>query len=79
MLENQSNRWLRLIRKGDLYAMHWSSDGNEYYMARFSKMPPMETVKIGIESQCPIGADARHRLRYFSLEQRTVDDLRKGT
>ncbi|MEL6656923.1 MAG: DUF1349 domain-containing protein [Bacteroidota bacterium] len=78
VLENQPNLWLRLIRKGDLYAMHWSSDGHEYYMARLSKMPPMETVKIGIESQCPIGVGARHRLQYFSLEQRTVDDLRKG-
>ena len=78
VLENQPHVWLRLIRKGDLFAMHWSADGELYYMARLAKMPPMETVKLGIESQCPIGKGALHRLLYFSLEQRTVGDLRKG-
>lgn len=78
ILNDQQSVWLRLIRKGSLFAMHWSSDGKHFKMARLSAMPKIQGVKIGIEAQCPVGELARHRFSHFSLERRTVSDLRKG-
>lgn len=78
ILKNQESLWLKLIRKDDLYAMHWSADGKNYKMTRLFKMPHHETVKIGIEAQCPVGKGVMHEIKYFSLVQRTVADVRKG-
>lgn len=78
VLSDQEQVWLRIIRKGDVYALHWSADGQDYHMARLSALHPAKTVKIGMEVQCPVGPAAQHEFLYFSLEQRTVEDLRKG-
>lgn len=78
VLNDQEQVWLRIIRKGDVYALHWSADGQDYKMARLSALHPAKTVKIGMEAQCPAGPAAQHEFLYFSLEQKTVADLRKG-
>lgn len=70
--------WLKMIRKGNLFAMHWSEDGEAYKMARLSHLPVGETVKIGMEAQCPAGEAATHEFLFFSLGNKTVEDLRKG-
>jgi regulation of enolase protein 1 (concanavalin A-like superfamily) len=78
VLEDQEAIWLKLIRKDDIYAMHWSLDDETYHMTRLTTLPPTDTVKIGIEAQCPVGPSATHEIRYFGLEQKTMEDLRKG-
>jgi len=78
ILNNEETIWLRIIRKKDIYAMHWSEDGINFNMARLTSLPSKKVVKIGIEAQCPIGKSARHEVRYLSIEQKTVKDLRKG-
>lgn len=78
ILNDAESVWLRFIRKGDNYAMHWSKDGQAFKMARLSALPHADTVKIGMEAQCPAGRPATHAFLYFSLEQRTVKDLRSG-
>jgi regulation of enolase protein 1 (concanavalin A-like superfamily) len=70
--------WLKLIRKGDNYAMHWSVDGELYKMSRLSHMPEAETVRVGVEAQSPDGGPATHDILFFGIEQRTVADLRSG-
>jgi uncharacterized protein len=78
ILDKQEEVWLKIIRKGDTYSLLWSLNGEEYTMARLCAMPPAETVKIGIAAQCPVGASAKHRVIYFSVEKKTIEDLRKG-
>jgi len=78
ILNDQEAVWLRLIRKGNIFALHWSADGKNFKMARLSLLPPAETVKVGMEAQCPVGEGATHAFLYFSLENKTVEDLRKG-
>ena len=78
ILDDSGAIWLKLIRKGKLYAMHWSRDGENFKMARLAAMPEKEIIKIGIEAQCPAGSGAKHLISFFSLEARTVKDLRKG-
>ncbi len=78
ILTDADSIWLRIIRKGSIYAMHWSGDGRAFKMARLSSLPSNGIVKIGLEAQCPVGRSAEHTFRYFSLEPKTVNDLRKG-
>lgn len=77
-LTDHSKIWLKLARKGNNYAMHWSEDGIKYKMARLSAMSPAGLIKIGLEAQCPVGESARHSFQHFSIESKTVQDLRKG-
>lgn len=78
ILNNSDQIWLKMIRKGDLYALHWSMDGKKYNMCRLAAMPNAEKVKIGLEAQSPVGETAHHKFLFFNLESRTVQDLRKG-
>lgn len=78
VLTRQDQVWLKLIRKDNVYSMHWSLDDVNYKMARLSAMPSADSVKIGIEAQCPVGESATHQIHYFGLEKTTVRDLRKG-
>ncbi|MEO0338692.1 MAG: DUF1349 domain-containing protein [Bacteroidota bacterium] len=78
ILSDVNTAWLRMIKKDDLYALHWSSNGKDFKMARLSKMPAAKSVKIGIEAQCPVGETATHVFSDFSIEKRSVEDLRKG-
>ena len=58
--------------------MLWSIDGNDFKMARLSTLPDVDSVKIGIEAQCPVGEAATHEIIYFEITKTTVNDLRKG-
>ena len=78
ILTHQDQVWLKVIRKEHIYSMFWSLDGKAYKMARLSSLPAVDPVKIGIEFQCPIGESATHEIAYFGIEERTVQDLRKG-
>ena len=70
ILNDQESIWLKIIRKGNIYALHWSVDGQEFKMARLSSLPDSDTVKVGLEAQCPAGKAAAHEFLYFSLEQK---------
>ncbi len=78
ILNNAHFLWMKLIRKDNVYAMHWSEDGRSFKMARLCAMPAADTVKIGVEAQSPVGQLATHLFPYFNLEKIRVEDLRKG-
>lgn len=78
ILNEQDQIWLKLVRKDNIYSMLWSKNGKDFKMARLSTMPKVDTVKIGIEVQSPIGESASHEIDYFEIEQTTVKDVRKG-
>ncbi|WKK66255.1 DUF1349 domain-containing protein [Lutimonas zeaxanthinifaciens] len=78
ILNDHDELWLKMIRKGNIYAMHWSLDGTEYKMCRLAAMNGADKVKIGLEAQCPVGKKALHDFLYFGIESKTVKDLRKG-
>lgn len=79
VLTHEEAVWLKIVKKDNLYAMHWSTDGLEYKMARLSAMKTVDSVKIGLEAQCPAGEGALHEIVYFSLEEKRVEDLRSLT
>ena len=78
MLTDTKAVWLKLIRKGNNYAMLWSKNDSDYKMARLTTLPKTPSIKIGIEAQCPVGPTATHKISYFGLAKKTVKDMRKG-
>lgn len=76
VLSEEPMIWLAMARKGDIYAMHWSVDGENFKMARLTSMIDQEAVKIGIEAQSPIGESATHQVHYLEWLEKTVADLR---
>lgn len=69
--------WLKVVRKGDLFSLHWSADDKQYYMSRLTKLPAGERLKVGVEFQSPLDHKARHTLLSWELHSYTVKDLRQ--
>ena len=70
--------WMRVARKGNLYGFYWSRDGTDYKMARLFSLPPSDSIKIGLVAQCPAGENVEHEFSYFTIEKRSIEDMRKG-
>lgn len=77
-LPEASKVWLRVIRKGDLYSMFWSVNGEQFLMARLTRMKSQAAVKVGVEAQSPLKKEATHKIHFFAVESATVENLRTG-
>lgn len=75
---SEDSVWLQVARVGNCFAVHYSLDGEKFDMVRLFTLPADDTVKVGIEAQCPMGDGG---YRYFSgltIEKKTIENLRAG-
>lgn len=70
--------WLQIGRKGDAFAMHYSTDGKNYQMVRVFNLKASDTLKVGIVSQSPTGEGLVSEFSDIQLEKVTMQDLRAG-
>jgi len=70
--------WLQLVRKGNLFGMHYGPDGVHWNMVRYFKMDVPVKLRIGLVAQCPGGGGAELDFYAFHLEHKTVSDVRAG-
>lgn len=70
--------WLQVCRVGQSFAFHYSIDGKRYYMMRFFSLPASQTMKVGLLAQAPTGSGGIRVYENFTLENRTVKNLRMG-
>ncbi len=70
--------WLRLSRKGDVFAVHYSVDGTNFVMARLCSIPMNEEIKVGMVAQSPMGTGGNMTFEHFILETKSLTDIRKG-
>jgi Uncharacterized conserved protein len=70
--------WLQLVRKDNIYAMHWSLDGDKWMLSRCFVLNDIDEVLVGIEGQCPIGEPARHEYLSLSIDKKAPRDIRTG-
>ena len=70
--------WLQIVRVGDVFALHYSADGKAWRMVRVFRLEIPPTVKVGIAAQSPVGPGTTIDFLHFSIEERTVEDLRTG-
>ena len=70
--------WLQIVRVGDVFCVHYSIDGDRFYMVRLFRLDTGERVKVGLEAQSPAGEGGIRVFSDVSLEHRTVSNLRAG-
>jgi len=70
--------WLQVARVGCNFAIHYSQDGEKFDMVRLCMLPMENTVKVGIEAQCPTGQGGLREFSHLSVEKRSIKDLRTG-
>lgn len=70
--------WLQLARTGDVFSVHYSLDGINYYMARLCSLPFNRTLKVGVEAQSPTGDGGKRYFSDFSIENRGLTNPRLG-
>jgi regulation of enolase protein 1 (concanavalin A-like superfamily) len=70
--------WLQIARGGNVFALHYSMDGQDWHMVRLFRMDMPATVQVGMVAQCPVGPGSVIDWLEFTLEQRTVANPRAG-
>lgn len=70
--------WLQITRVGQSFAFHYSTDGSQFYMTRFFNLPVEERVKVGFVPQSLTGKGGDRIYSNFSLENKTVKNIRIG-
>lgn len=70
--------WLQIARKNGIFAMHHSLDGKAWQMVRYCSLGLPQRVKVGIETQSPVGPEAMVEFEHFSVLPNDLSDLRGG-
>jgi uncharacterized protein len=71
--------WLRISRIGTAYALHYSSDGTWWSLARVFTLGPTESHRIGVTTQSPTGDGLTATFSEVTLRPATLGDLRDGS
>ena len=70
--------WLQIARVGDLFGLHYALDGQSWRMVRYFALPLPQSTHVGLVAQSPVGPGTTVDFLSFTLELRTVADLRAG-
>jgi regulation of enolase protein 1 (concanavalin A-like superfamily) len=70
--------YLQIVKKGKLFALHYSLDGKNYRMVRICKLPVKDSVKVGFVAQSPRGEGGDCFYEDIQMDFKSVHDLRKG-
>jgi regulation of enolase protein 1 (concanavalin A-like superfamily) len=69
---------LQIFRAGDVFGMHYALDGKSWQMVRLFSLPGPASMKVGLVAQCPAGPGTTIDFFSFSVEHRTLQNLRAG-
>jgi len=70
--------WLQVARVDDSFCFHYSLEGQRFSMTRFFHLPIEKTIKAGLVAQAPRGSGGARIFEDFSLEHKTVKNIRFG-
>jgi regulation of enolase protein 1 (concanavalin A-like superfamily) len=70
--------WLQIVRQVDLFALHYSLDGQSWRMVRYFTLHVPPRVQVGLVAQSPIGPGTTVDFLSFSVEPRRVANMRAG-
>jgi uncharacterized protein len=70
--------WLQLSRKDNVFAVHYSIDGENFLMARLTMLPMSKKIKVGVSAQSPLGQGGDRCFEFLLLEHRTLENIRAG-
>ena len=75
---DQDSIWLQMARIDNTFVVHYSLDGETYYLVRIFTLPVDKEVKVGLVAQCPEGKGNYHRFGEVSIESKTLSNIRAG-
>lgn len=70
--------WFQIVRRGDVFGLHYSLDGKSWRMVRLFKLLVTAQVQVGLVGQSPIGPGTTVDFFSFTVEGRPVKNLRAG-
>ena len=70
--------WLQITRVGNSFAFHYSEDGKAFYMMRLFNLSASDSIKVGLLAQAPQGQGGVRIYENFSIENKTVKNIRFG-
>ena len=70
--------WFRIVRGGDCFAFHASTDGALWQLVRYFAFDDPAGVSVGFEAQSPTGEGCRVEFGEIRYEVGPVADLRAG-
>jgi regulation of enolase protein 1 (concanavalin A-like superfamily) len=70
--------WLQVARVGNNFVIHYSLDGEKFDMVRLFSLPAGDTLKVGIEAQCPTGEGGYRYFSNLTIEEKTILNIRAG-
>jgi hypothetical protein len=70
--------WLQMVRQGDVFALHYALDGQDWKMVRLFRLELAETVRLGLVAQCPVGPGTQVDFLSFSIDSHPVENIRAG-
>jgi len=74
----ENSVYMQIAKKGELFALHYSLDGNEYKMVRYLSLPVKESFKVGFVAQSPLGEGGDCLFEDIQLIYELPKDLRGG-
>jgi uncharacterized protein len=69
---------LRITRKGRLFGMHYSVDGDRWRFVRAFAMDVPEELMVGAHAQAPFTGGCRADIDFLQLQHTAVQDFRSG-
>ncbi len=76
--------WLQIARVGQCLGLHYAlpeggvAPNTGWRMVRYFTLSLTRVARVGLVAQCPAGAGSTIAFPHFSVEQRTVANLRAG-
>lgn len=70
--------WLQLSRKGNNFAVHYSTDGKDWNFVRVLHMNLPKTMFVGFLAQSPLGEGGEFRFENVIFKHTAPDNLRTG-
>ena len=70
--------WLQICRVVNNFGIHYSTDGEHFYMMRYFSLPAEPVMKVGLLAQSPLGSGGKRIYENLTIEKRTVKNIRAG-
>ncbi len=74
----QPDLWLQAARAGQMFGLHYSLDGHSWRMVRLFHLDVPQTIRVGVVAQCPVGPGTTVDLLSFTLDPRSIKNVRAG-
>jgi regulation of enolase protein 1 (concanavalin A-like superfamily) len=70
--------WLQIARVGNVFALHYALDGEAWRMVRYFALPVPSRVQVGLVAQSPTGPGTTVDFLRYTLDLRSLENLRAG-